>query len=443
MSTLDQIVNLQITLTSSTPTKDGFGRPLIVAYHTRFPGRTKLYTDPSQMLTDGFAVDDQAYKLALAISQQNPRPKDFKVGRRALAPTQIVNFTPTNLTAGFVYSGSVNGKYSWTYTVPGSATLAAVCTGIAAALQTAMVSAAVGSTAVGSSGTMVVATCGIAGKILQFLGHPAELQTADVTTDPGIATDLAAIYAADSDWYGILLDSNSKAEISAAAAWVETVRRMFASVTADYACKNPASTTDVMYVNQQQKWFRTGIFFRNDVGSTFAAALMAQRFTDPPGSDTWAHKQVVGQATDTTLSDADQAAIWGKNGNTYLTVAQQGDVMWGTVCSGEFFDVVRGIDWLYAALQTSVVNAIRAQKKLSYTRGGAQAIYAAVQNVLNAATKPPNQFLSPDNPPVTLVPDVTTLDPSVRQTRVLPNVTFSAQLSGAIHATNISGTVSH
>ena len=118
-------------------------------------------------------------------------------------------------------------------------------------------------------------------------------------------------------------------------------------------------------------------------------------------------------------------------------------MLWGTVASGEYFDVVRGIDWLYATLQTSVVNAIRALKKLPYTRAGAQAIFAALQNPLNAATKPPNQFLSPDNMPVVSVPDVLTLDPSVRQTRVLPNVTFTAQLSGAIHATNIAGTVSH
>ena len=35
MSTLDNIVNLAITLVSTTPTKDGFGRPLLVGYHMR------------------------------------------------------------------------------------------------------------------------------------------------------------------------------------------------------------------------------------------------------------------------------------------------------------------------------------------------------------------------------------------------------------------------
>lgn len=442
MSTLDNIVNLTITLTSSTPTKDGFGRPLLVGYHTRFPARTKLYTDPSQMLTDGFTVNDQLYKMAQAIVSQNPRPKDFKVGRCALVPTQIVELVPSNLTVGFVYSGQINKKYSWTYTVPGSPTLAAICTGIASAIQAAMVQAAAGSTGVGSSGTKVVCTTGVAGQILQFNAMPADLRVSDTTTDPGIATDLAAIYAADSDWYGVLLASNSKAEINAASVWVETVRRMFAWVSADYACTDPASTTDVGYLNQQLKWFRSGGFYRSDVGSTFACSLMAQRFTDPPGSDTWAHKQVVGEATD-VLSDAVQAALWAKSMNTYLTVAQQGDVMWGTVASGEYFDIVRGIDWLYATLQTSVVNAVRAAKKTPYTKAGAERIYSAVFNPLNAATQPPNSFLSSDNPPTVSVPDVTTLDPSVRQSRVLPNVTFTAQVSGAIHAANIAGTVSH
>jgi hypothetical protein len=440
MSTLDSIVNLAITLVSTTPTKDGFGRPLLVGYHTKWPGRTKLYTDPAQMLTDGWTVNDQLYKMALSVAQQNPRPKDFKVGRRALAFTQIVELTPSVTTIGFVYSGTIAGTAgikTWTFTVA-VATVASICTGIATAIN----AASAGVTADGTSATKVVCTTSVSGALAQYASMPAELRVKVTTADPGIATDLANIYAADSDWYGIALDSEGAAEIAAAAPWVETVRRMFATTSSDYACKDPASTTDIMYTQNALKWFRTGIFFRSNVGSTFQCALMAQRFTDPPGSDTWAHKQVVGHPTD-TLQDADVAAITGKQGNVYVTVAQAGDTLWGTVASGEYFDVVRGIDWLYATLQTSVVNAIRALKKLPYTRAGAQAIFAALQNPLNAATKPPNQFLSPDNMPVVTVPDVLTLDPSVRQTRVLPNVTFTAQLSGAIHATNISGTVSH
>ena len=55
----------------------------------------------------------------------------------------------------------------------------------------------------------------------------------DETADPGIVADLTAIRLADPDWYGLGLDSNSKAEVEAAAAWAEAEQIIFGSNTAD------------------------------------------------------------------------------------------------------------------------------------------------------------------------------------------------------------------
>ena len=44
--------------------------------------------------------------------------------------------------------------------------------------------------------------------------------------------------------------------------------------------------------------------------------------------------------------------------------------------------------------------------------------------------------------PIVTVPNVLNIDPAVRATRVLPDITFEARLAGAIMYAGISGTVS-
>ncbi len=439
---LQEIVNLQITLKSSAPTKAGFGRPMILTPQQKFAGRTKLYTTADALLLDGYTTSDQEYKIATAIKSQNPCPKDFKLGRCALPPTQIVELTPNNLTALKVWSGKVNGV-AWTFTADGTPTLAELCTGIAAAIDPLADVAAVS-----SGGTKVVCTV-TAGKVLQFTDMSPDLRVAETTTDPGIATDLAAIFAADTDWFGLLLSSNSKAEILAAAAWIETKRRMLVYNTADYAVKDGASTTDVMYLLKASSYFNTGGFYHQDVGSTMAAAIMAQRLTALPGSDTWAHKKVTGPISSSGpaydgvqyLTAAEEVNVQAKNGNTYTTIAGNGNTYPGKVASGDYFDITRYIHFLFARLQEKVIFMFQSAEKIPFTDAGADKIKGGIETVLGAHTKEPYNALVPGSTFVQ-VPLVADVDASDKAARKLPNVTFNAKLSGAIHATDISGTVS-
>src|SRR3954467_15746101 len=98
---LSDILNMTITLKSTVPTKAGFGRSMIAGCHSRFLGRTRLYTTADAMLVDGFLTTDHLYKLATAVKNQGA--KDFKIGRLANNYTQLVELVPSNVTQGFVY----------------------------------------------------------------------------------------------------------------------------------------------------------------------------------------------------------------------------------------------------------------------------------------------------------------------------------------------------
>ena len=74
MASLDDIVTLSITSNSTTVSRQGFGTPLILTYHTRFAERYKVYSSLLEMRSspDLFATTDDAYRMAAACFAQNP-----------------------------------------------------------------------------------------------------------------------------------------------------------------------------------------------------------------------------------------------------------------------------------------------------------------------------------------------------------------------------------
>ena len=131
---LNDIVNGAITRVSSAVTQQGFSTPCILAYHTRRTSdRVHSYASPAEMTAAGYTPDDAAYKLASALwSQPNP-PSAVKIGRRANAFTKSVRLTPSaaNETA---YTVECDGLEA-SYTSDGSASVAEICTGLAAAIN--------------------------------------------------------------------------------------------------------------------------------------------------------------------------------------------------------------------------------------------------------------------------------------------------------------------
>ena len=443
---LSDIVTMNITLKSSSPTQTGFGRALIAAYHSRFAARTKLYKNADDMLADGFLVTDQAYLMAQELCSQRPRPKDFKIGRRALPFTQVINLVPSVTAAGFVYSGKING-ISFTYTVLASATTATIST----ALATLIGGLAAGVTASGASTTWCACTTTTPGKVIRYTEIVPELQITDVTADPGIVTDMAAILAADTDWFCLLLDSQSEAEVDAVAAWIETKRRIFCFGTADYGCKVSATTTDVLSDIKALSYFNTGGFWHHEVGTLIAAGIMGSFLVTLPGTSTVAHKKVPGVAPSDVapngtpyISDSEDANVQAKNGNTYRTVAGNGNTFPGKVASGDFFDATRFIHFMYARLQESVIGVLQNNARIPYSDAGIEIMKGAILNPLLSWVRLPYGALSDakDEAPTVTAPKAADVDATSRIGRILPDVSFSARYLGAIHTMIVAGTVS-
>lgn len=445
----DDIVNVNITLKSKATSQAGFGRALFVAYHTHWLARTKLYTASgwdTDMATDGFLTTDKVYLDMQAYFSQKPAPKDAKIGRRALPPTQVINLVPTTTTQGFVYSGAIDGV-AWSRANGASETVATIST----ALATVIGGLGVGLTASGASTTQCACTASVAGKIHEFTSQVPELHIADVTTDPGIVTDLTAILSADSDWFGVVLDSQSKAEVLAAAAYLETKRKVMFYSTPDFAVKDPASTTDVMFLAKGFSYFNTLGFYHHEVGSQLAAGAMGLWLVAQVGATTLAHQLVIGVlASDTApngsrwLSDAESVAVQNKNGNIDVTLGSQPDLYPTKVAGGDFVDNVRVIHFMHARIQELFINAFQTPGGgFRQTNKGIAKAGMLLLNQLDAWTKRPF-FMLDDDPefaPTVTTPTIDDLSAADKANQHLPDVEFGARVTGAIILIDITGSV--
>lgn len=106
---ITDIVNVSIDAVTSTPTREGFGIPLVIGYHTEWLERVREYAAADELEDDGFETTDAIYRAAAACFAQNPRPEKVLVGRLAQSPSSVVlTLTPTVQNKG-IYGVTING----------------------------------------------------------------------------------------------------------------------------------------------------------------------------------------------------------------------------------------------------------------------------------------------------------------------------------------------
>lgn len=433
---LDNHVSVTITKEIASLTRAGFGVPLIAAYHTVSDDRVLTYeaaTALAAMVSDGFSVDSGAYLCAQALLSQDPRVSTLKIGRRASAPVETVRVTPRNTTVGFVYSFRVDGT-EITYTVLGDDTVALIIDALQPQIDALAGVACADNT---THATITTPGTGDLCSVVSYL-RDEDLLLENLTADPGLAADLAAIEAEDAAWYGLLLDSNSPAEILVAAAFAEARKIQFSCSVYDSECRRSTVTDDVLSQLSAAGYTRTVPIYSENALQYAGAAWMGNRFPHDPGSDTWAYK-TLGGVTVSPLRASERSAILAKGANVYTQVAGVSVTYPGVSAEGEYADITRFIDWLHARMQEDIFGELVARQKIPYTDAGAAILVNRVQARLDDGVDVGG--LSPDPRPVATSKKVAEMSPVDRANRVGPDITFRGHLAGAIHTVGVIGTV--
>ncbi len=428
------VASITISVSGAGPTRAGFGEPLIAAKKVPFNG-VREYSTLAGMVTDGFLVTDPAYLVASQLASQQPSVPAWKISKRSLAYTQVLHLlllSTSNLDTYVVSLRLPGGTYQ-TVTVPSTGVTATDAPTLTSAINALSIAGLTASTS--SSTTVLTMTAGL---LLDVKPGLAKFITfSDVTADPGVATDLAAILAQDSAWYGLLLDCQSPAEIAAAAVWAEGNGKLFIYNSSDSACGDPASTTDIFYTEKALSHARSaGIFAYTSLLSYTAAAWMGRLFPTDAGSENWAFKTLSGVPVD-VLTDTQIHAIEGKNASVYTSLLGANITQFGRQPGGEWIDVTRGLDAFTNDLQVGIVAMQTNTVKVPFTDLGGDMIRSVIQASITRFSD--RNFLALTPAPVIFIPLVANISAIDRAARNFTGVSFSANVAGAVNKVTMTG----
>lgn len=432
---LESIVNVNISTKSAGVSRAGFGIPAVLGYHTVFPERFRVYTSTDDMVQDGFPASGAFVRAVGAILSQQPKVQRVIVGRRDNAPTTKHSLKPT-LVEGATYRVTIDGLAAEYEAQEGDA-LSDVTEGLATAIGVAagdVVTAA-------HTATTVDLTADEAGHVYALelattLG--AKLDVTETTADAGIAADIAALSLASGDWYGLVLVSQGKAEALAAAAVIETMRRILGVTSSDSDILDGEVTTDLASQLKAAGYARTFLLYSPKAHEYGAAAWMGNRFPGQPGGSTWKFKTLRGVSV-YPLTASQETVAKAKNCNTYTSIGGVSIAAEGVTASGEYIDVTHGVDWLQAQIQEGVYSLLVNSDKIPFTDGGVALVENVVRGALIRAVTA--QLLAEDPEPTVSVPRVADVPQPDRAARHLPDVRFEGVLAGAIHSLTINGTI--
>lgn len=258
----------------------------------------------------------------------------------------------------------------------------------------------------------------------------------------------AAIMDENNEWYGFDVvpvsvgDSDITTELKAVSDWAEdsSRRKMFFTQHSDLNIESPSSTTDLGYLLKAAKARRTVLIHRPaaKLNEHLPIGVFAESAPYTVGSSAYSYKDVLGTTTDKFGAVA-RAAMEAKNVNYYTTVANLDVLRKGIVSSGEWIDVMVGIDWLTAGIEEDVFAAIVAERKFPYDDAGLVAMGGIVQSRLELGGRNGILQLGSIEVKVPKYADIPLLD---RQNRKITGISFKALLKGSAYSAVFVGTVS-
>jgi len=257
--------------------------------------------------------------------------------------------------------------------------------------------------------------------------------------DASLTDSLNAVSQENDDWYGFAITSRLQADVEEAAAWTEAEIKIFGSASDDVEILNASSTTDIGAVLQAAGYARTFVMYHDEAATAYPeAAWFGVQLPTAPGSSTWAFKTLAGIPV-VDMSSTQRTNAFNKNVNTYELRGGVNITKDGQVSSGEYIDIIRGVDWLQARMTERVYLLLTNSPKIPYTDAGVGIVEAEVRAQLDAAIA---QGVIAIDPAYTVtVPLVKNISTNDKANRFLPDVRFEGTLQGAIHSIRIRGIV--
>lgn len=425
---LDQIVDVQITLGSKSVTRAGFGTPMVLGPNATFSELVRNYTNLPGVAEDFDPTDDE-YIWAQRLFSQEKKPKQILIGKRGTQVAQIETLTPT-VQDSTLYQVTIDGV-AYAFTSDVDATAQEIVAGLLA-----LINADVTCKMTASGTTTLILTADNAGEPHTVVAS-TNLAIVHTTENSGVIEDIQAIQQINDDWYCLILCSRGDFDILQAASFIEAVRKIFVAASEADAIKT-AVTTDLGSVLKGKSYKRTALLWSGDQESGPDAAWAGRKLPTDPGSEQWRYANLSGITAD-RLSATEIANLDFKNINHYTTVGGVGIVQKGRMVGGQWIDVTRFLDWFTARVQEGIYGLLVAVEKVPYTDGGVTSLEAIVRAKIEEGIRVGG--ISKEEGFTVTSQKVSDVDPADRQNRIFPDIEFEFRLAGAIGEVTVKGFV--
>lgn len=443
---IQNIVNVQISRQTSTPSRAGFGTGAFITQDSVFNGRTKIYASAAEVNSDDLAGADLKAAAAAYFGQSLAPTKLTAIKRKADVNQISVMVFDADFVADNSITSAVDGAdlTPVVFTTDQATTLAAVAAELAgdASITSATVTGTREITVTFADTTAHTLSVGVTGGASQPTGTVTTTTYPD--TDGTLTETLTDAVDSDNDWYALTCYSRNVADVEEVSDWVQgqgsNNPKIYFAQASQADILDGALSTDIASVLQAKANFRTSVWYHATDSEYLDAGVIGGQLPTAAGSITWAYKTVSGVAAD-TLTDGQKSAADDKACNTYTTEASVNITEEGKLSDSpfEWIDVIRGVDWIQVNMTADLYELLVKLPKIPYDSKGLGLVKGTIQNRLLLAV---NQgILTGDTAPTVNVPDLSTIPAADRANRVLNNVTFTGVLAGAIQKINVLGTV--
>lgn len=251
------------------------------------------------------------------------------------------------------------------------------------------------------------------------------------------STNLDAVIAADSGFYGIGIESRADADILAISAAVETKSKLFVAQTDDADAKTAGLPAGLSALAGRQN---TGLVYHNDaaVFSEFGELAGALSFDPSAQSAPW-NRNVAGVQAASGVTEGEKLLLRGNNINVALPYFS--NTAWmdpGVNMQGRPLHEVVSLHWIIDTIQVRVARAASRfsalGRKWPLNRRGQGTLRGIVETVLQEAVAA--EHLDPGQYQV-LAPPITDTDRAQKRLRV----TFTATLLGQTLQFDVDGSL--
>jgi len=281
--------------------------------------------------------------------------------------------------------------------------------------------------------------------------QPRELIIGNKATEETYVEALAAIRAVNDTWFAVAVEANdmAAADATALAAAVSALPglRQLHLRTNDADVLVGAEDEDLASVMAAANFDQVRVVYHSLAATTYPEMAILGRVlpipesrTTGPGSAAWHDQPIVGIPGD-VFTTTQRAALDAKNAEYMCQVAGAVRSLGGKMAGGEWGDVMHGLAWLETRLAEDVYELIaragNRRQKIPFTDEGIARVEGVIRDRL---AKGVDIGL--------LVNDFTTSAPKREDTafgdrtnRILKDLTFEANLAGAIKFAQITGVV--